>query len=315
MNLALSTRWNATRHVSGQKLIEEILELGFSCIELGYDLRMDLVPGVIEMLRCNNVAIVSLHNFCPLPVGAARAHPEIYTFTDDHPRMREYAVEHTTRTLRFAAEVGAKTVIAHAGYVPGVGYTRELMALCEQGKRYTPEYEAQLQKLRTARDHKSEKYMNHLTACLDRLLPVLADTGVTLALELLPAWEAVPTELEFENLMRRYDSPRIRCWYDVGHAQIRGNLGFVNTDRWRDRLEPWIVGYHLHDVKFPAQDHLMPPQGQVDFAPLKKIVEPAIPLVLEPAPNTPRELILGGKDFLAKIWGPSSMETDKEIIQ
>lgn len=315
MNWALSTRWNATRHTSGRKLIEEILDLGFSCVELGYDLRVDLVPGVMEMFKSNSVQIVSLHNFCPLPVGAVRAHPEIYTFTDDDPRMRECAIEHTIRTIRFAAEVGAKTVIAHAGHVPGIHYSRDLIALCEQSSRYTPEYETRLQKLRTARDRKAPVYINYLTACLDRLLPELANCGVTLALELLPTWEAVPTELEIENLMRQYNSPYVRCWYDVGHAQIRSNLGFVNSDRWRDRLEPWIAGFHLHDVNFPAQDHLMPPQGQVDFAPLKRLAESGRPLIFEPAPNTPSELVLGGKHFLDKIWGSSNMHTDKEIMQ
>lgn len=302
MELAISTRWNASRHTSGQALIEEILRLGFGQIELGYDLRVDLVPGVLEMVRSNRIRVVSLHNYCPLPTGAPRAHPEIYLFTDEDSRMREYAVQHTSRTLRFAAEVGANVVVAHAGHVSGIRFSRELIALCHQGRQHSPEYERLLQKGRLARDHKAGKYLGFLNECLERLFPVLDETGVTLALELLPTWEAVPSEFEMEKLLKEHGSQRIACWYDIGHAQIRENLGFVNTARWRERLEPWIAGVHIHDVKRPAQDHLMPPDGEIDFAYLKSIARKPVPLVLEPSPDTPAERIVRAAEYLRTAW-------------
>jgi hypothetical protein len=47
-----------------------------------------------------------VHNFCPVPIGAPRGHPEIWTLAARDERERESAMHHTGRTIRFAAEVG-----------------------------------------------------------------------------------------------------------------------------------------------------------------------------------------------------------------
>ena len=46
MQLSVSTHWNTFRHATGESMIEEILELGVDAVELGYDLRIDMVAGV-----------------------------------------------------------------------------------------------------------------------------------------------------------------------------------------------------------------------------------------------------------------------------
>ena len=89
--LSLSTRWNAGRHQSGQALIEEILELGLGIVELGYDLRAELIPGVKAMVASGAVRVDSVHNFCPVPIGAPRPHPELYTPASPDRREREFA--------------------------------------------------------------------------------------------------------------------------------------------------------------------------------------------------------------------------------
>ena len=73
--LCLSTRWNAGRHLSGEAMLEEILALGLQQVELGYDLRLELVPGVKAMIASGAVKVRSVHNFCPVPIGAPRPHP------------------------------------------------------------------------------------------------------------------------------------------------------------------------------------------------------------------------------------------------
>ena len=109
MIFGLTTRWNAGRHTSGEALIEEILGLGFDHVELGYDLRIDLVPGVQKMVRDGTVKVNSVHNFCPVPVGAPRGHPELFTLASGDPKIREGAVHHTAKTIRYAATVGASS--------------------------------------------------------------------------------------------------------------------------------------------------------------------------------------------------------------
>ena len=303
MQFALSTHWNAHRHTSGEAMIEEILGLGFRAVELGYDTRMDLVPGVQDMVRNRAVQIDSLHNFCPVPVAVTRGGPEIFTFAASDPRERESAVKHTTNTVRFAAEIGARFVVCHAGNVEMDQMSMALADLCARGERFSPSYERLSLKLQTERDRRIGRQLEYLDASLTAMLPVLEETGVTLCIENLPTWEAIPTEMEMEQLLRRFNHPRIACWHDVGHGQIRHNLGLINVNRWLDRLMPHVRGMHVHDVAAPAEDHVMPPRGCVDFERLKPYAEGDIVRVIEPNTRTPADHVAEALKFLIGVWG------------
>ena len=300
--LAISTRWNAGRHRSGEAMIEEILALGLDRVELGYDLRPELVAGVHAMIDSGAVRVDSVHNFCPVPVGAPRPHPELYTPASPDRREREYAVTHISRTLRFAATLGAKVAVCHSGNVDMPKHTFELLQLAARGQQFTPAYEALKLKAQITRDKKAPRQLDYLAQSLDALVPVVRETGVLLALENLPTWEAIPSELEAEQLMKRYHGIGIRLWWDIGHAQIRENLGFINSSRWLQRLTPFIAGMHIHDVAPPGEDHLMPPGGTVDFPALADFARTDKVRVLEPAPETETNRILCGIDYLRHAW-------------
>ena len=283
-------------------MIEEILALGFGHVELGYDLRLDLVPGVLRMVEQKAVRVLSVHNFCPVPIGAPKGHPELYSLSDRDPRERERAVQHTERTIRFAAEVGARVVVAHAGNVEMTKRSPELLALCAEGRMGTPVYERVKLKLQIAREKKAPRHLEGLRESLNRLLPVLAETGVQLALENLPMWEAIPTEIEMERLCQEVNSPYLRYWHDIGHGQIRHLLGFINPERWLERLTPWLAGLHIHDVRPPALDHAMPPGGMVDFTRFRPFVKLDILRILEPGPGAPAEKITEAVGYIRGLW-------------
>ena len=300
--LAISTRWNAGRHASGEAMLEEILALGLDRAELGYDLRAELIPGVKAMVAAKAIRIDSVHNFCPVPVGAPRPHPELYTPASVDRREREFAVTHISRTLRFAAEVGARVAVCHSGNVDMPKHSFDLVRMAARGEQFTETYENLKLKAQIARDKKAPKQIDYLAESLERLVPVVQETGVQLALENLPTWEAIPTELESEKLMKRFHAAGIRLWWDIGHAQIRENLGFINASRWLRRLAPYVAGMHVHDVVPPGQDHVMPPAGKVDFPALAEIARMDMVRVLEPAPDTATDQIAGAIAYLRTAW-------------
>ena len=300
--LSLSTRWNAGRHHAGEPMLEEILALGLGVVELGYDLRAELIPGVKAMVASGAVRVDSVHNFCPVPVGAPRPHPELYTPGSPDRREREFAVVHISRTLRFAAEMGAKVVICHSGNVDVPRFSFDLLRLAERGEQFNEPYEALKLKAQVARDKKAPRQFDYLAESLQQLLPVVRETGVRLALENLPTWESLPSEMEAEQLMRRFFHEGISLWWDIGHAQVRENLGFINASRWLRRLAPYIAGMHIHDVAPPGRDHLMPPRGQVDFPALADFAKQAMVRVLEPAPDTDAAHIVAAVKYLDAAW-------------
>ena len=304
MPFALSTHWHAWRHSCGEELVEEALQLGFTHLELGYDLRVDLVEGVRRQVEARAVAISSVHGPCPVPMGVASGHPEIALLASKNPSERARAIHLFATTAQFAAELGARCVVAHAGRV-GLWWgplTPKLIELARDGKQNTLRYERLKQKLLLKRDRAVAPHLAFLREGLHELLPELESCGVRLCLENLPSWEALPTEWEAEQLLRELGSPYVGSWFDTGHAQIRQNLGFVDWLRWLARLQPFIGGFHLHDALPPDGDHRMPPQGGINFAAMRPYVSPALPLVLEPMPGTPPEEVRDGLAYLRQVW-------------
>ena len=307
--LSISTRWNASRHHAGESMIEEILALGLGCVELGYDLRSELIPGVKAMVESHSIRVKSVHNFCPIPVGAPRPHPELYTPGSPDRREREFAVVHISKTLRFAAEMGARVVVCHSGNVDMPKYSFDLLRMASRNEQFSESYESLKLKAQLTRDKKAPRQIDYLSESLEALVPVVKETGVHLALENLPSWEAIPSELESEQLMKRFYSSGIRLWWDIGHAQIRENLGFINSSRWLRRLAPHSAGMHIHDVAPPGQDHIMPPRGTVDFKALSDLAKMDMVRVLEPAPDTDPQHIVRAMEMLREAWNLTESET------
>jgi sugar phosphate isomerase/epimerase len=302
MHFALTTRWNAGRHDRGESMIEEIVELGFRHVELGYDTRLDLVPGVKAMVQDGTIQVGSLHNFCPVPVGAPRGHPELFCLASRDERERRLAVQHTSNTIRFAPEVGARVVVTHAGNVDMTRYSEKLCRLHERGQQFSKGYEKLRMKVMTKRDRKVRRHLDQLCRSLEELMPILAEAGARLAVENLPTWEAIPTETEMEELLGRFGTDHLAYWHDTGHGQVRQNLGFIVHLRWLERLQFALAGMHLHDTAPPAYDHLMPPRGKIDFDALKPIGQSDVLRVIEPSPYATKDDIRLGHRYLQTAW-------------
>lgn len=305
MQIGISTRWNSYRHSSGGELVDELRGLGFHTIELGYDLRAELVSGIREAVEQGEISVVSVHNFCPVPPAVPCGHPEVFSLCALDERERESAIKHTSNTIRFAAELKAAVVIAHAGRVRLARMTERLILLYERGQRFQTRYEKYKLNLMARRDRKVGPYLEKLRDSLSRLLPVLDECGVVLALENLPTWEAIPTELELEQLINEMGTDRIRYWHDIGHAQVRENLGFISHMRWLERLSPFVAGMHIHDVIAPAYDHLPPPQGEIPFEQFKNIAIRIPRLIMEPAPTASAEAVVKARDYLLQLYSPA----------
>ena len=239
-------------------------------------LRLDLVPGVLKCVQDRSITVHSVHNYCPVPVGAPFPHPEIFTLSSLDRRTRESAIEHTGRTIQFAAEAGASVVVMHGGNVEMRNWTADL------------------------------RQLDHLYHGLEMLLPVLQKSNVRLAIEIVPQWEGIPTESEMAGIATRFGDPHIAYWHDMGHGQIRQNLGLISHLRWVEKLLPWLAGVHIHDVAEPLVDHLMPPMGTIDFARFRFLSERDIVRVLEPSSQLSAEQVKEGIETIRRVWAPAA---------
>ena len=205
MTFSISTHWNAGRSRSCEEMINQVLALGFDTVELGYNTTLDLVPDLKAMVDHKTIKVSSLHNFCPVPVGAPYGHPELFQLTSLDSRTRQSAVTHTKRTIEFAAEIGAKAIVVHSGNVEMKHLSRDLIEMCERGQQYSPSYDKTKLKLMMLRDKKVQDHLDQLYRSLEELLPSLRQTGVRLGIENLPSWESIPSETEMEDIFQKFD--------------------------------------------------------------------------------------------------------------
>jgi sugar phosphate isomerase/epimerase len=300
---SLSTCWNSKRHTDGRAMLREIRELGFACAELSHGVRLSLLPGIVEAVDAGEIKISSLHNFCPLPLGVNHASPNLYEFSDERPRERELAVKYTLKTLDFAQRVHAPVVVLHLGSMELKDYTGKLSAMLERDPQKTPKYEKLRAEAAAAREARKTRAVERVYATLNLILPEAEKRDLKLGIENRQGLEEIPLEGDFEYFFREFDSPNMVYWHDVGHAQIKENLGFIRHVQHLEALTGRLAGFHVHDVMFPAGDHAPPGAGTVDFAALKPFVKPEHIKVFELSPSLPTAAVKSGVAHVKALWG------------
>ncbi len=313
VKLAVSTRWNAQRHKAGQSLIEEILALGISHAELGYDLTADLVPGVLRLVQSGAVTITSVHHVCPVPLGFSMPHPELFLLSSSDRRERDRAVRYLLRTIEVAAEMRATAVVIHAGRVEMAPLTPRLLTMRERGEAESPAYEKTRMRLITQREKRARRHLDWLRAGLESVVPALQACQVRLALENLPTWESLPAEHEVAAVCGGFQ-PWVAYWHDLGHAHVREQLGFIAHRHWLKQLTPWLAGFHVHDVKGVSWDHLPPGQGEMDFALFTEYVRADSIVVVEVLPGTPTDELQAGLQYIRTLWQRPHRDSDGEAL-
>jgi sugar phosphate isomerase/epimerase len=299
---SFSTCWNAHRHTDGRALLREIRDLGFEHAELSHGTRISLVPGIVDAVEAGEMQISSLHNFCPLPMGVNFAAPNLYQFSDPRPRQRELAVRHTLKTLEFAARLRAPLVVLHCGSIEMKPSTEKLLELAGRGERETDKYRKLCVEVERKCEARKEAFLQRTLECLRTILPEAESRGIRLGIENRQGLEELPLDTDYPFLFRALPSPNLVYWHDIGHAQIKENLGFLRQAMQVESLADRLAGLHIHDVQFPGRDHCAPGTGSVDFAALQPLVKPGHVKVFEFSPGLSVGEAKAGVEHLRRIW-------------
>ena len=291
--LSLSTCWNSSRHHDGQKLVDEILELGFNTIEVSHGMSVALLPGIKAAYHEGKMKVSGVHNFCPSPMEVLMDAPDCFQFTSHREYDRKRALELTLKTLETAAEFNAKYVVLHMGSVPIKDFSKKLGTLAKAGEIHSPEFVKTRLKSIQAREKVSNRYVRRAREALDAIIPRAEDCNVRLAVESRSAYEDVPSEREMLELMADYeDCPWVGYWHDFGHVERKANLMYCDHYEWLESMKDHLIGCHVHDVYWPTKDHRVPLTGTIDFDRLMPLVGKGKPLVWELSPRRRKETIL-----------------------
>ena len=283
--ISFSTCWNSHRHTAGDKMLREIVDLGFDHVELGHGIRISLVPGIQEMYDAGRIKFSSLHNFCPLPVEVLGASPDCYQFSSAYSKERERAVKQTLQTIDFAERLGAPFVVMHLGEVPMTSITDSLITLAKSGKLLSREYVRRKIRAVQKRESAAPACLERVRDCVRRIVDYAASKNIKLGVEGRRGYEEIPTERELPELLDAFNSSQLGYWHDFGHIQIKENLAFVDHAEWLRQIAPRTFGCHVQDCIWPAQDHQPPFAGDVDLVKLVPLLPRDCVLVWEMSPR------------------------------
>ena len=269
-------------------MIEEIVELGFSHIELSHGMTIAKLPGIRKAFQRGLFTCSGVHNYFPSPVEVMIDAPDAYEFTSHRPFERQRAMDMTLRTLDLAAEFGARYLVLHMGSVPMnyAKWTKKLTNLVADGRAHDPEFIKTKLAFVKKREKIAPLYFHRAAVALETIAGQAAELGIKLAVESRSRYEDVPSEREMLVLQSRFaENPWVGYWHDFGHVQLKHNLGLLDHQQWLERISPHLIGGHVHDVEWPARDHRVPFGGTLDYAPLLDFFPADAPLVWELSPT------------------------------
>ncbi len=304
MGLCLSTAWNAFRYDNGKEVIGEIRSLGFSDVELSFDLTREMVKDIAGLVNAGAVKVRSLHNYCPIPDGLERpkALPDCYSLASLDEEERKRAVQCTKVTIETALSLNASAVVLHAGRVEIQDRTRELISLYDQGRLCEPEAMRVKDRMRKERRERQDAHLGSALKSIEELLPYARRMSVGLGIENRFYFREIPSFEEIGVILERFKDSGLFYWHDTGHAQLWENLGILKHRDYLEAYSKYLLGAHLHDIS-GARDHLAPLRGNFDFAWLKPYLKQDTINTLEAHYPASSRDIIAGKDFLEKLYG------------
>lgn len=292
MKFALSTNWCNRKYSSGEEIADKALELGFAALELGFNTTQDQLAGFSK--RSDRIPVESVHAFCPVPLSAPDGSPELYSLASIDENERAMARIHLLKTVDTASDLGAKSIVLHAGRIPlttffskkrDSHFLRETL-IAAKGDTLNPKYRKVLNSALSARNRRAAKITEVFLRELESIIPVLEKRSIALALENLPFLEGFPNEVETLEILTRFSGAPVFAWYDTGHHRVREMHGWIGDDAKAalEKLEEisLIRGIHINDVKDYHDDHFAPGGGNVDFAAIASMAAKAEHIVFEP---------------------------------
>ncbi len=214
---------------------------------------------------------------------------------------REAALAATLRTIDFAAEAGAGSVVVHLGGVgsSGVRGDSRLRGMYTNGTTSGPAVEEARREAIAERAQRAPAALAAAARSLAAIVGHARGRGVRIGIETRMWYHEIPLPDEAVSLLANYDPAEAGYWHDVGHAEILHRIGLVPREEWFAKLGDRVIGCHLHDMQ-GIIDHRAPGLGDVQWGYIARGVAPASIRTLEINQHQPEPALAGALVLLRR---------------
>jgi sugar phosphate isomerase/epimerase len=237
MKLAFST--NAYLRFSFPEAVRRLAKIGYPGIEIMADvphawpafLLDEQKQAIRKALADNRLAISNINAFMMNAINDARQRYWHPSWIEPDRHYRQVRIDHTTRALTLAKELGSPCITTEPGgpVEPGSSWQAALKLFVEE--------------LKPVAEHAEKE-------------------GVLLLIEPEPGL-LIETADQFEEFMKQVKSPAIGLNFDIGHFYCVGDEPAPTVQR----LKKYTRHYHLEDIAATrVHHHLIPGEGAIDFA-------------------------------------------------
>ncbi len=280
--LGFSTSWNGAGLKDGREIVDQIIGLGFRCLEVEYRVSREAVVGIEEAVNSGAVRVLSVHNYTPLETGeqATSRGGDKRNLASPDEALRQEAVRLTRRSLDLGRRLGARALVLHLGETDMTrDYFGELVDIVEMEGVASDRAVGLRRRVKATRDAGKGPYLEAAMRSLGELLPFAEAAGIVLGIENRYYYHQVPLSDEIPGFLDRLKSPYVGYWHDIGHAHVMEALGFTSHRAILDSLAESIFGVHLHDALF-IRDHKAPGAGEIPLESIvRRIPENAVKIV------------------------------------
>ena len=302
-DLAISTMWNFRKAHSGEELIDQLTALGFSRVELNYQVRTEWLSGIRKRIAEGAIKVSSVHNVFPKTLDKKFDTDSVMLGYEDES-LRQQAVELAKGSIEWACVLGAGAVVFHPTEVPmePEDYDVPLKALIKAHRTDTDEYRALHAKMLAARQ--AQPYLDRMMKSIHELADYVVQHGlpVKLGMENRAMCHQCPIYSEFDMIAERFSGGPVGIWLDTGHAIMMEEMGLQQLPLSK-KVADMIVGMHIHDA-VDALDHYAPCTLPNDvLAPYRDYIVNSPIKVLELSGRLSAEEIITGTDRFVERYG------------
>ena len=302
-DLAISTMWNFRKAHSGEELIDQLIALGFSRVELNYQVRVEWLSGIRRRIDEGAIKVSSVHNVFPKTLDKKFDTDSVMLGYEDES-LRQQAVELAKGSVEWACVLGAGAVVFHPteGPMSPDEFDVPLKALIKAHKTDTEEYRALHAKMLAARQ--AQPYLDRMMKSIDELANYVAkyNLPVKLGMENRAMCHQCPIYSEFDMIADRFAGGPVGIWLDTGHAIMMEEMSLQQLPLSKKAAD-MIVGMHIHDA-VDALDHYAPCTLPNDvLAPYREYIVNSPIKVLELSGRLSAEEIITGTDRFVERYG------------